>query len=319
MVAEIKFERSKVRTLEVATLQQHHSEIAGVPTGYNRTDFMERISSRQNPIVKRFREIARAGGREWMLLDGEHLLEEALDSGVRIDVAAFGNGLPEGRLATLAARVARAGTTTIAVTDPVLAVMSPVRQSSGVVAIAERRPVTIDQVLERRPLGRGPADAGRHEPMVLMLSQVQDPGNVGAIIRAAEACGATGVVAGEGTADPFGWKALRGAMGSTFRLPVASGHTLADAVGAARAAGLRVFATAARDGTPLAACDLRGPSAILFGGEGAGLPQDLQDASDERLTIPMRPPVESLNVAIAAALVLYEAARQRARQDHVFI
>ena len=148
--------------------------------------------------------------------------------------------------------------------------------------------------------------------MVLLLNQVQDPGNVGAIIRAAEACGATGVVAGEGTADPFGWKALRGAMGSTFRLPVASGQTLADAVGSARAAGLRVFATAARDGTPLAACDLRGPSAILFGGEGAGLPQDLLDASDERLTIPMRPPVESLNVAIAAALVLYEAARQRA-------
>ena len=147
--------------------------------------------------------------------------------------------------------------------------------------------------------------------MVLMLSQVQDPGNVGAIIRAAEACGATGVVAGEGTADPFGWKALRGAMGSTFRVPVATGHTLAEAVAAARAAGLRVFATGARDGTPLAACDLRGPSAILFGGEGAGLPQDLQDASDERLTIPMRPPVESLNVAIAAALVLYEAARQR--------
>ena len=219
-----------------------------------------------------------------MLLDGEHLLEEALASGVRIDVAAFGNGLPEGRLAALAARIARAGTTTIAVTDPVLAVMSPVRQPSGVVAIAERRPVTLDDVLERKPLGHGPAarEAGRHEPMVLMLSQVQDPGNVGAIIRAAEACGATGVVAGEGTADPFGWKALRGAMGSTFRLPVASGRPLADAVGSARAAGLRVFATAARDGTPLAACDLRGPSAILFGGEGAGLPQDLLDASDER-------------------------------------
>ena len=106
---------------------------------------MERISSRQNPIVKRFRETARAGGGEWMLLDGEHLLEEALASGVRIDVAAFGNGLPEGRLAALAARLVRAGTTTIAVTDPVLAVMSPVRQPSGVVALAERRPVTLDE------------------------------------------------------------------------------------------------------------------------------------------------------------------------------
>jgi len=262
---------------------------------------MERISSRQNPVVKRFREVARGGSREWMLLDGAHLIEEALNSGVRIDVAAFGHGLADGLLAPLAALAARAGTTTIAVTDQVLAALSPVRQPSGVVAIAERRPVTIDEVLARKP------------PMVLMLSQVQDPGNVGAIIRAAEACGATGLVTGQGSADPFGWKALRGAMGSSFRLPVAAGHSLADAVGHARAAGLRVFATAARDGTPLARCDLRGPSAILFGGEGRGLPQDLLEASDERLTIPMRPPVESLNVAIAAALILYESSRQRTK------
>ena len=260
---------------------------------------METISSRQNPVVKRFRDVGRGGSRDWMLLDGEHLLDEALTAGVRVDVAAFANGMAEGRLAALAARTARAGTTTIGVTDPVLAAMSPVRQPSGVVALAERRPATIDEVLERTP------------PMVLMLSQVQDPGNVGAIIRAAEACGATGIVAAEGTADPFGWKALRGAMGSTFRLRVAAGHSLADAVGRARAAGLRVFATAARDGRPLAACDLRGPSAVLFGGEGHGLSPDLLDASDERLTVPMRPPVESLNVAVAAALVLYEAARQR--------
>jgi RNA methyltransferase, TrmH family len=261
--------------------------------------FMERISSRQNPLVKRFREIGRGDSREWMLLDGEHLIDEALASGVRLDVAAFGDGLLDGRLAALAARTAGAGTTTIAVTDPVLAAMSPVRQPSGVVAIAERRPATMEQVFERRP------------PMVLVLSEVQDPGNVGAIIRAAEACGATGIVAGGGTADPFGWKALRGAMGSTFRLPVVTGHSLLDAIGCARAAGLRVFATAARDGTPLADCDLRGPAAIMLGGEGSGLPPDLLRAADERVTIPMQPPVESLNVAITAALVLYEASRQR--------
>ena len=262
---------------------------------------MERISSRQNPVVKRFREAARHASRDWMLLDGEHLIDEALTSGVRLDVAAFGDGLAEGRLAPLAARTARAGTTTIAVTDPVLAAMSPARTPSGVVAIAERRPVTLDEVFERKP------------SMILMLSELQDPGNVGAIVRAAEACGATGIVTSERTADPFGWKALRGAMGSTFRLPVAAGQSLAAAVDRARANGLRVFATAARDGTPLAACDLRGPSVILLGGEGAGLPPDLLEASDERLTIPMRPPVESLNVAIAAALILYEASRQRER------
>jgi TrmH family RNA methyltransferase len=265
---------------------------------------MERISSRQNPIVKRFRELARGrAAGDWMLLDGEHLIEEALASGVRIDVAAFTASLATGRLGRLVAELQRAGAQVLSVSDPVLAALSPVREPSGIVAIAARRTATIDDVLA----GRGAAEPH----LVLMLGDVQDPGNVGAIIRAAEGCGATGVVAGGGSADPFGWKALRGAMGSTFRLPIAAKASLADAVRRARAEGLRVFAATARNGTPLPHCDLRGPAAILLGAEGAGLPQDLIDAADERMTIPMCPPVESLNVAIAAALTVYEASRQR--------
>jgi TrmH family RNA methyltransferase len=148
---------------------------------------------------------------------------------------------------------------------------------------------------------------------VVILNGVQDPGNVGATIRAAEGCGATGVVCSEATADPFGWKALRGAMGSTFRLPVASTESLAAAMDAARARGLQLCATTARGGTPLPDCDLRGAVAVVFGSEGRGLPDELVSAADVRITIPMQPPVESLNVAVSAALVLYEAARQRRR------
>jgi RNA methyltransferase, TrmH family len=259
---------------------------------------MERISSRHNPIVKRFRDLARAGASDdSMLLDGEHLVQEAIASELPIDVAAFGEKAA-GRLVTLAARARRAGAKTVTVTDPVLAALSPVQHPSGVVAIARRPAATTDHVLARRP------------QLVLMLNDVQDPGNVGAIVRVAEACGATGIVAGGGTADPFGWKALRGAMGSTFRIPVAR-HPLADALRSARQSGARVFATVPRNGTPLRQCDLRGPVTVLLGGEGPGLPADLFDAADERLTIPMRPPVESLNVAIAAALIVYEASRQR--------
>jgi TrmH family RNA methyltransferase len=145
-----------------------------------------------------------------------------------------------------------------------------------------------------------------------MLHDVQDPGNVGAIARAAEACGATGLVCSERTADPFGWKALRGAMGSTLRLPIAARQPLGDAIVRARAGGLRIFAMTAHAGTMLPDSDLRTPSAIILGAEGMGLPPDLIDAADARLTIPMRSPVESLNVAVAAALVIYEASRQRA-------
>jgi TrmH family RNA methyltransferase len=148
--------------------------------------------------------------------------------------------------------------------------------------------------------------------MVFLLDEVQDPGNVGAIVRVADACGATGIVAGHGTADPMGWKALRGSMGSVFRVPVAVRQPLPAAVRAARDLGLAVFAAVPRDGTSLPDCDLRRPLAVLLGGEGAGLSEDLVALAATRLTIPMRRPVESLNVATAAALIAYEAQRQRA-------
>jgi TrmH family RNA methyltransferase len=264
---------------------------------------VRRISSRQNPSVRRFRELARTGSADGrLLIDGVHLLEEALASGVPIESAAFLDPAPTRHLSALADRTAAAGAQTFAVTAGVLSAMSPVKQPSGVVAIGLRRPASAGDVLTQSP---------RRPPLVPIIADVQDPGNVGAIVRAAEACGATGVIAGEGSADPFGWKAVRGSMGSIFRLPVAVKQPLPESIRLARRAGLRVFAAVPRDGTPLADCRLNAPVAILLGGEGAGVSDEAIGLADERLTIPMQPPVESLNVAVAAALILYEAFRQR--------
>jgi RNA methyltransferase, TrmH family len=263
---------------------------------------MERISSRQNPLVQRFRELVRAPGKgattEWMLLDGHHLVEEAFASGLYVETVAFGERYLPGKLDALATRAA-AHARAVLVTDQVLAAMSPVQQSSGVVAIARRQPASLEQVFAERP------------PLIVLLDHVQDPGNLGAIIRTAEACGASGVVAGEDAADPWGWKALRGAMGSTFRLPVTARQPLEVVVSRLRDEGIRLLATVPRGGTPLPDCDLRRPSAILLGGEGHGLSDALAGPVDDSITIPMRPPVESLNVAVAAALILYEASQQR--------
>jgi TrmH family RNA methyltransferase len=110
----------------------------------------------------------------------------------------------------------------------------------------------------------------------------------------------------------MGWKALRGSMGSVFRVPVAVRQSLPAAVRAARDRGLAVFAAVPREGVALSRCDLRGPVAVVLGGEGPGLPEALVGLAGTRLTIPMRRPVESLNVATAAALIAYEAQRQRA-------
>jgi TrmH family RNA methyltransferase len=183
--------------------------------------------------------------------------------------------------------------------DALLAAMSPVRTPSGIVAIAEPQRAALDAIVQSP------------RALALLLVEIQDPGNVGAIIRTAEAAGATGVAACEATADPFGWKALRGAMGSTFRLPIATHQGVAPAVAAARARGLGVLATGPRGGRGLYEVDLTQPLAILLGGEGAGLARDVTGIADEVVTIPMREPVESLNVSISAAIVLYEAFRQR--------
>lgn len=268
---------------------------------------MERISSRQNPLVRRFRDLASGtadGHDPAVLLDGEHLLREVLASRVAIEAAAFSDACLQGSLAGLAADVTRQGGRVVSVSISVLAAMSPVRQPSGVVAIATPHRASLDEAL-----GRGPQ-------LVFLLSDVQDPGNVGAIVRSGDACGATGIVAGEGTADPYGWKALRGSMGSTFRLPVAARVALLDAARAAKAQGVRLLAAVPRDGQELPDADLRTPSAVLLGGEGRGLPEPLQRLADAHLSIPMREPVESLNVAVAAALIAYEASRQRAGGRH---
>ena len=205
----------------------------------------------------------------------------------------------KGPFTQLAHRAEACGARVLAVTPSVLSAMTPVRQPSGIVAIARRQERSLAEALANPP------------QMVLMLDEVQDPGNVGAIVRAAEACGATGVIAGQGTADPMSWKALRGSMGSIFRLPVAARQSLPVAVGAARAKGIEIVAAVPRGGVLLPDCDLRVPVAVLLGGEGGGLPDSLVALATTRLSIPMPPPVESLNVATAAALIAYEAQRQR--------
>jgi TrmH family RNA methyltransferase len=286
---------------------------------------MERVSSRQNAVVKRFRELARArharaesaAGREAeILLDGEHLVQEALAAGVPVDIAAFSERQvqdAESPLAGLAKEVRKRGGRPLIVTDQILAAMSPVQHPSGVVAIAHPQPVDLARIfrhlsaVDRVPSGSQPTPS----LIVVVLAGVQDPGNVGAIVRAADAFGAAGVIAVEGSANPFSWKALRGAMGGTFRIPVLETATLDAVLAAAADHHVRVIAAVPRGGTPLPEIDLRTPAAIVLGGEGAGVPAGAVAAAHETVTIPMRAPVESLNVAAAAALILYEAARQR--------
>lgn len=257
------------------------------------------ITSRQHPLVKEFRALARAAG-EVMLLDGWHLLGEAAAADVRVDtIAVCGPPAPGGQ--QVIDRLRRSGAEVVEVSEAVLNAVSPVRAPTGVVARARVPSISPAAVLSPSPA------------LVLAAAGLQDPGNAGAIIRSAAAAGATGVVLDDASADPWGWKALRASMGSAFHLPVVRSRSLPGLIAEWRAAGVQILATAPRGATAMYDVDFRKPTVLLLGGEGAGLPEDLAAAADARVSIPMHGATESLNVAVAAAVLLYEAQRQRTR------
>lgn len=260
---------------------------------------MKRITSRQNAIVAAYRDAARGDRRDVILLDGAHLVGEAIAAAVPIESALIAIGASDSaETAALAAALARHGVDVAEASASVMAAASPVRSSSPIVALA------------RRPLAHGTIFSG-DAPLVVVACDVQDPGNVGAIVRVAEAAGASGIIVAGQSADPFGWKALRGSMGSALRLPVQVMAQVEEAVHAARAGGARVVAAVPRQGQSIFETPLTGASALFIGGEGAGLSEAVAAAADTRVTIPMEAPVESLNAAVAAAVLLFEARRQR--------
>ena len=258
---------------------------------------MDVITSRQHPIVKEFRDLARGAG-PLMLLDGWHLLGEAADARVEVEKIAI-CGPPTAKEKTIVDRLRRHGALVVDVSGTVLNALSPVNSPTGVVASAR-----IPSVASAAVLAPAPA-------LVLAAAGLQDPGNAGAIIRSAAAAGATGVVLDELSADPWGWKALRASMGSAFQLPVVRSRALTALIADWKSSGLRIVATVPRGGVPMYDLDFTKPMALLLGGEGAGLPKELAALADSKVSIPMRGGIESLNAAVAAAVLLFEAQRQR--------
>lgn len=253
---------------------------------------MTRITSRKHPLVQMCRRLAAGRGDAGdVLLDGEHLLDDALTASVHVRAV-----LARDVHAPAARRARDAGAAVHDASADALAAASPVRNGSGIVAIAQWQPVALDQALTA------------HAGITLALVDVQDPGNVGSVIRSADALGAAAVIAVGATADPAGWKALRGAMGSTFRVPV-SRATLDELIARAHATRAHLVATAVGAGEPLDRARFHTPTVVLLGNEGAGLTDDARRHAQTTWQVPMRAGVNSLNVAVTAALILYEAGR----------
>ncbi len=264
---------------------------------------MKSISSRQNPIVRTFRALADNPDLtgERVLLDGAHLVRDAHLAGAVFEllvVAAsrLGAGTEEEQLVT---ELESSAIDIVAADDKVFAALSPAKSPAGIAAIVRRR-VTAPPLL-----------CGRPHAFVVTAADVQDPGNVGAVIRAAEAGGATGVFVCGASASPFSWKALRGSMGSALRLPVVAGMTTDAVMNCMAEADLRMIAAVPRGGENPDAIDWRGAIGLFVGGEGPGLSDDVVARCSVRVTIPMSVTVESLNVAVATGILIYAARRQR--------
>jgi TrmH family RNA methyltransferase len=254
------------------------------------------ISSRQNQRFKDIRRLRRSKG-EHALLEGTHLVAEALAAGLSLDVVLATPGYlasAEGSALARALPVAP-----LEVAPDLLEDVTDADSPRGILAVAHLPRPGLD-ALPVRPGG-----------LYLYLEGLQDPGNVGALARVAEAAGAVGLALSPGTAHPNHPRALRASAGSLLRLPVAVGAELDDLERHLAEARPRWAALVPRDGTDLWQAPLEGTLILAVGAEGPGLSPALTARADLRLTISMEPPVESLNATVAAALVLFEARRRR--------
>jgi len=260
----------------------------------------EIVRSRANPLYKRLRALKEKGASsELCLLEGPRLVLEALAAGltlVEAVAAPRAETTAVGRAALTALAASRVSAHRL--TAELLASLSETETSQGLLALA-RRPAFPEELLFRG------------NPLLLVADAVQNPGNLGGLLRTAEAAGATGAYLTTGCADPLSWKALRGAMGGAFRLPHVRSLAMEAVLDRLAARGVALLATAADGETRYDQADLRRPVAIVVGAEGAGLNPVTLAGAQARLYVPLAAPVESLNVGVAAALVLYEAARQR--------
>lgn len=261
----------------------------------------ETITSRKNQFAQRARAVRDGRERESVFVEGVRLCEEALRASVVFEAVLYTRGLSEdARGAALLKKLRDVCRDTHAVSEDVLESVSDTKTPQGVVALV-RRPEAGRERIERA--------AG--VPLVVVLHGANNPSNAGAVLRVAEAAGATGVILTKGSTDPLSPKSLRGSMGSAFRLPLWTGPTLAEALQWCAARGVRTVATAAAAPSLHTEIDWKTPRAVVLGPEAGGLSAEELREADEAVRIPMRDPVESLNLATALAVVLYEAARQR--------
>jgi RNA methyltransferase, TrmH family len=253
------------------------------------------ISSRANARVKQLRAAFQGHARlsgGMVAIEGDHLLEEALRSGMVLKTVFVSERREVPKIVPRGVEVMR-------LTEEVFGSVVETQSPQGVAALMVPPVSVLNDVMR----------ASGAAPLILVAVGLQDPGNLGTLVRSAEAFGATGVLTTPGTVSAWNQKALRASVGSVFRVPVVS--VKAAEVAGLKAKGVRLLAAVGEGGDVVKDGDFTGPCGLLIGNEGAGLAAEWLEMADVRVTIPCPGPVESLNAAVAGSLLLYEASRQR--------
>lgn len=259
------------------------------------------ITSLTNPRVKaavRLRDRRERETTGLTIVDGAREILRALDAGARVETAFLAEDLLRTPDAHAVADRLRHRPSTVSVSPTVLAKVAFGERSDGIVAIVEAPRLSLaDLVLP-------------DDPLIVVVEGVEKPGNLGAVLRTADGAGAQAVIAADPLTDPFNPNAIRASLGTIFALPVVAATT-AETLAWLRDRGIRAVATIVDAATDYAAADLTGPLAIVLGSEADGLSAAWTEAGVTPISIPMHGIADSLNVSIAAAVVLYEAVRQR--------
>jgi RNA methyltransferase, TrmH family len=256
------------------------------------------VTSRANARVKQLRAAFQSHARlsgGMVAIEGDHLLEEAIRSGMVLKTVFVSDS-------RTVPRVVPRGVEVLRLSEEVFGSVVETQSPQGVAALMVPPVRTMKDVTS---VG-GPA-------LILIAVGLQDPGNLGTLVRSAEAFGATGVLTTPGTVSAWNQKALRASVGSVFRVPVVT--AAAAEIEALKLRGLRLIAAVGADDYGVVAAqamDLISGCAVMIGNEGSGLGSEWMEMCDARVTIPCPGPVESLNAAVAGSLLLYEASRQRA-------
>lgn len=264
---------------------------------------MELISSRSNKTIKYLKSLSLARNRQKdgkFLIEGVRIIEEAMERAGCIEMLIITpHASTDDRAAALVESARERGIETLWVADRVADYISDTRTNQGVLALVKPVDFT-DEDLESGQI-----------PLVVVAHMLQDPGNLGNIIRVSEAAGVGGVVTTPGTVDLYNPKALRSTMGSIFRLPSMRTESLEEFVSVYKAKGYKVVAAMVSAKTHYFDYDFSKPTILLLGQEGTGLPLEACALTDMQISIPMATMMDSLNVASAASVLIYEAVRQK--------